>query len=129
MKKLTILFSAILLFLAMIGFGLYGFSKIIYNSCDCERFTIDNIELRTGINIPSIKKTDCLYNEKTKTKNITFVLDTKNIDFEDYIKKNDFRETKANAILTKSNNLKNHKYKAILDKKLEVLEIEITYKN
>lgn len=129
MKKLTILFSAILLFLTMIGFGLYSFSKIIYNSCDCERFTIDNIELRTGINIPSIKKTDCLYNEKTKTKNITFVLDTENIDFEDYIKKNDFRETKANAILTKTNNLKTHQYKAILDKKLGILEIEITYKN
>ena len=88
MKKILLILSAISLFLTLVGFGFYGFSKMIYNSCDCERFNIDNIELRTGINIPSIKDTECTYDQTTKTKKATFIIDTEKVDIEDYILKN-----------------------------------------
>lgn len=129
MKKVVIIVSVIALFFSLVGFGFYGFSKIIYNSCDCERFNIDNIELRTGINIPSIKNVDCIYNEATKTKKSTFMIDTEKVDIKDYILKNKLVKSDAEDFYVKSNDIKSHSYKGILDKNTGKLDIEIIYKD
>lgn len=129
MKKILLILSAISLFLTLVGFGFYGFSKMIYNSCDCERFNIDNIELRTGINIPSIKDTECTYDQTTKTKKATFIIDTKKVDIEDYILKNKLVKSDAEDLYVKSNDIKSHSYKGVLNKKTGKLDIEIIYKD
>jgi hypothetical protein len=129
MKKVLLILSAIALFLTLVGFAFYGFSKMIYNSCDCERFNIDNIELRTGINIPSIKDTECTYDETTKTKKTTFIIDTEKVDIEDYILKNELVKSDAENLYVKSNDIKSHSYKGVLNKKTGKLDIEIIYKD
>jgi hypothetical protein len=129
MKKVLLILSAIALFLTLVGFAFYGFSKMIYNSCDCERFNIDNIELRTGINIPSIKDTECTYDETTKTKKATFIIDTEKVDIEDYILENELVKSDAENLYVKSNDIKSHSYKGVLNKKTGKLDIEIIYKD
>lgn len=129
MKKVFLILSAIAIFFTIIGFGFYGFSKLIYNSCSCERFNIDNIELRTGINIPKIKKVECNYNENTKTKKSSFIIDTEKVNLEDYILKNKLVKSGSYELYIKSNDTENHSYKGILDKNTGELDIEIIYKN
>lgn len=129
MKKVLLILSVLALFLTLVGFAFYGFSKMIYNSCDCKRFNIDNIELRTGINIPSIKDTECIYDETTKTKKATFIINTEKVDIEDYILKNKLVKSDAEDFYVKSNDIKSHSYKGILDKNTGKLDIEIIYKD
>lgn len=116
-------------FFTLVGFGVYGFSKIIYNSCNCDRFNIDNIELRTGINIPEIKSVACNYSEITKTKKSSFIMDIKEINIEDYIQKNKLEKSDNVNLYVKSNDIKNHSYKVILNKNTGKLEVEINYKD
>lgn len=129
MKKGIIIISSIVLFFVLAGFGFYGFSKMIYNSCDCERFNIDNIELRTGINIPSISNVDCTYDEITKTKKAIFIIDTNKVNLEDYIQKNNLVPTDSDELFVKSNDLKSHSYKGVLNIKTGKLDVEIIYKD
>lgn len=129
MKKVLIIISAIVLFFTLAGFGFYGLSKMIYNSCSCERFNIDNIELRTGINIPSIKDNECTYDEATKTKKATFIIDVEKVNIEDYILKNELLKSETEDLYVKSNDIKSHSYKGVLDKKTGKLDIEIIYKD
>ncbi len=102
---------------------------MIYNSCDCERFNIDNIELRTGINIPKIKNVDCSYNENTKTKNSSFIIDTEKVDLDDYILKNKLAKSELSELYIKLNDTESHSYKGVLDKNTGKLAIEIIYKD
>ena len=129
MKKILLIVSTVLLFAILVAFGIYGFSKIIYNSCNCKRFNIDNIELRTGINIPEIKTVTCNYNEITKTKKSSFIIDTKEVNIEDYIQKNKLAKADENNLYTKSNDIKSHAYKVILNKNTGKLEVQINFKD
>lgn len=129
MKKIIFILSGIALSLTLVSFGFYGVSKMIYNSCSCEQFNIDNIELRTGINIPSIKDTECTYDEITKTKKATFLIDTEKIDLEAYILKNKLVKSDYGELYVKSNNIKSHSYKGVLNKKTGKLNIEINFKD
>ena len=129
MKKIIFILSGIALFLTLVSFGFYGVSKVIYNSCSCERFNIDNIELRTGINIPSIKDTECTYDKITKTKKATFLIDIEKIDLDDYIKKNKLVKSDYGQLYFKSINIKSHSYQGVLNKKTGKLNIEINFKD
>jgi hypothetical protein len=129
MKKIIFLLSGIVLFLTLVSFGFYGFSKMIYNSCSCEQFNIDNIELRTGINIPSIKNVECTYDKRTKTKKTSFIIETKKVTIEDYILENKFVLSDSEKLYTKSNDTKNHSYKIKLNKVTGKLDIEIIFKD
>lgn len=129
MKKILFIIGAILLFFTLVRFGIYGFSKVIYNSCSCERFNIDNIELRTGINIPAIKKMECNYNTTSKTKKSSFIIDTKEININDYIKRNKLEKSEDENLYVKSNDIISHSYKVILKKNSGKLDVEINYKD
>lgn len=85
--------------------------------------------LRTGINIPEIKSVACNYNEITKTKKSSFIIDTKEINIEDYIQKNKLEKADDDNLYIKSNDVKSHSYKVILCKKTGELDVEINYKN
>ena len=129
MKIILQIISVILLFIIVVIFGFKSFSKLIYNSCDCERFNIDNIELRTGINIPKIKNVECNYDENTKTKNSSFIIDTEKVDLEDYILKNKLVKSGSGELYVKTNDTENHSYKGVLDKNTGKLDVEIIYKD
>lgn len=129
MKKILLIISAIVLFFTLVGFGFYGLGQMIYSNCDCERFNIDNIELRTGINIPNIKNVECTYDDKTKTKNSSFIIDTEKVDIEEYIQKNKLIKSGTSELYVKSNDTESHSYKGILDKDTGKLAIEIIYKD
>ncbi|WP_339839299.1 hypothetical protein [uncultured Flavobacterium sp.] len=129
MKKIIFILSGIALLLTLVSFGFYGVSKMIYNSCSCEQFNIDNIELRTGINIPSIKNTECIYDEITKTKKATFLIDTEKVDLEAYILKNKLVKSDYGELYVKSNNIKSHSYQGVLNKKIGKLNVEINFKD
>ncbi|CAM3609707.1 hypothetical protein FLGE108171_05805 [Flavobacterium gelidilacus] len=106
MKKIIFILSGMALFLTLVSFGFYAVSKMIYNSCSCEQFNIDNIELRTRINIPNVKNVECTYNERKKTKKATFLIDTEKIDLDYYIKKNKLVKSDYGELYVKSNNIK-----------------------
>jgi hypothetical protein len=129
MKKITFLLSGIVLLLTLVVYAFYGFGKIINTNCDCERFNIDNIELRTGINIPSIKNVECTYDKRTKTKKISFIIETEKVTIEDYILENKFVLSDSEKLYIKSNDTKNYSYKITLNKVTGKLDIEIIYKD
>ena len=129
MKKIFLIILVIVLFLTLVGFGINGFGKMIYNSCDCERFNIDNIELRTGINIPSIIKEECTYDINARTKKASFIIDTIKVDLDDYIQKNKLAKSGSSELYIKSNDTENYSYEVLLDKKTKKLAVEITYKD
>jgi len=88
MKRVLWILSAIaiLLFLFIGSFHLLAYS--MFNTNSCTQFNIDNIELRTGINIPEINDVNC---ENTNTtKRSEFILHAKDLEINDYLKKNNF---------------------------------------
>jgi len=66
-KKILILLGFIvglpLLFMA----GCKTLTSTIYKSMDCDQFNIDHIELRTGIDVPKIKRKHCQLNDSRRT--------------------------------------------------------------
>ncbi|WP_204346074.1 hypothetical protein [Psychroserpens algicola] len=125
MKRLLIGLATIALFMAMLYGGFHLFGKIIYDSQSCELYNIDNIELRTGINVPEISSTDCECKDNRKVSK--FVIDTNTVDVNDYISRNDF--TLVDDLYVKENDTKNSTYKVVFNKKTAELIVDLTYKN
>lgn len=73
--------------------------KDIFNRKDCERFNIDNIEVRTGIDVPSVSESDCQCIGDTKT--ASFIIDNTKVDLHEYVSKHDF--VKDDSLYIKSN--------------------------
>jgi len=90
MKKvsLSLLIGTLVLLFPIFGFRMLV--KHIYNRTDCERFNIDNIEVRTGINIPAVEDVICEFKATENTKVSMFTLNKSSLDFSRYIKNNDF---------------------------------------
>lgn len=65
-------------------------SSFIYNQETCAQFNIDNIELRTGIDIPKITDVICDYKATEKTKVSVFTLNHLTLNFDYYITRNKF---------------------------------------
>jgi len=79
--------------IATIGFGgCVGCHQYIGNSNTCRGFNIDNIELRTRIDIPAIEhgSSSCMYDKETKTKTNYFKIRTGEVDMDRYVKRNSF---------------------------------------
>ncbi|MDG5492209.1 hypothetical protein [Psychroserpens sp. SPM9] len=125
MKKLLIGLAAFVLLMAMLYGGLHLFGKIIYDSQSCDMYNIDNIELRTGINVPQITSTDCECKDNRKFSK--FVIDTSKVDVDNYISRNDF--TLIDDLYIKENDTKNSTYKVVFNKKTAELIVDLTYKD
>ncbi|MEM5564553.1 hypothetical protein WNY78_05540 [Psychroserpens sp. AS72] len=125
MKKHLIYILSFVTFISLIYVGLNLFGKFIYNTQSCEQFNIDNIELRTGVNIPEVTTTDCKCEDNKKVSK--FIIDTDNVDLDDYVTKNEF--TRVDDLYIKENDNKNSTYKVVLDKKTAELTVNLIYKD
>ena len=59
--------------------GCRALVKNIYQSMDCDQFNIDHIELRTGIDVPKIKRKYCLLNDSTRTVEFEVLLNSEEL--------------------------------------------------
>ena len=101
------------------------FGKHIYNTRSCNVFNIDNIELRTGVNIPKVTATECQCTNDTKVSK--FIIDSEQIEVDDYIKKNNFKL--IDDLYIKANDNENSTYKVVFNKETSELIVNLTYKN
>ncbi len=99
-------------------------TRHIFDRTDCERFNIDNIELRTGINIPVVDDVTCDCGEGYKKS--SFVLDTKHVDVKDYASKNEF-ELKEGVYVAQGDD-QYTKWEASLETNSNKLTIYMEYK-
>nr|WP_321228466.1 hypothetical protein [uncultured Psychroserpens sp.] len=125
MKHFLIILSVLAIFLIAIYGGLHFFGNLIYNTQSCNRFNIDNIELRTGVNIPEIVTSDCECKDNNKISK--FIIDSVKVDLDDYISKNKF--TRVGNLYVKENDNSNSTYKVTFEKQTAELIINLTYKN
>ncbi len=125
MKKLILLPIGMAVIIASLYFGFHLLGKHIYNRKDCSRFNIDNIELRTGINIPATTEVKCNCEDNHKTSTID--IDTSQVNIGDYITKNKFQRNGENYV--NNGDTKNTTWTALLDDKTGKLIIDIDYKN
>ena len=95
----------------------------IFNRHDCERFNIDNIEVRTGRDIPAVTDCDCKSENMTKTS--VFTLDTSVIQVAEYREKHKFIATDSLYIRQDSNEYT--KWKATLNHKTAELSFILHY--
>ena len=125
LKKLLIVTGIIGLFIVLFMVSFNSLAKHIYNRTDCERFNIDNVEVRTGIDIPSIIDATCSSNGKIK--NSIFTIDTNKVDINTYIKTNKF--VKEDSIYINTGESKNTKWKITLNPESAILNVSIEYKS
>jgi len=90
MKYILYTMASVALFLLLGAVGCKSLVNHIYKRVDCEQFNIDNVEVRTGINIPSITDVNCECNETKTIKTNTFILNSDIVDMGDYISRNKF---------------------------------------
>jgi len=120
----TLLIIGIIIFL---GFaGCKGLISHIYNRTDCEQFNIDNIEVRTGIDIPAVSKVICDFNETKNIKTSVFTLDKLQVDLDDYVARNGF-ESQGNVYVNTGERA-DTKWEANLDKTSLDLTVSVTYR-
>ena len=66
-RKVIIITSLTILVPLLLMKGCQSFARTIYNSMDCNQFNIDHIELRTGIDVPQIKRNYCELTDTSRT--------------------------------------------------------------
>ena len=125
MKKVLIGITLIIGCLGILYGAFHLFARHIYNTQSCAVFNIDNIELRTGIDVPEITSSDCEYNGNTKVSR--FIIDTEKVDLDQYITKN--KLTYNDGLYIKENDNKNSTYKVVFNKKTAELTVNLTYKD
>lgn len=90
MKYVLYSIASVMLVMFLGAAGCKSLINHIYNRVDCEQFNIDNVEVRTGINIPAVTAVDCECNETKNLKTNTFMLNADIVDLTDYASKNKF---------------------------------------
>ena len=66
-RKVIIITSLTILVPLLLMKGCQSFARTMYNSMDCNQFNIDHIELRTGIDVPQIKRNYCELTDTSRT--------------------------------------------------------------
>ena len=125
MKNIVIVLLASLLVIGTIVGGFMPLTKHIYNRSDCERFNIDNIEVRTGINIPAISDAECSCDEIKKTKFSKFTLNEEEVNIEGWIVTNGLK-LEQDLYFRQGKN-KHTIWEATFDPASNELEIKIEY--
>lgn len=126
MKKISkpLLFGLLILLLPIFSFKML--SNHIYNRTDCEQFNIDNIEVRTGIDIPAVDDVTCDFKTTENTKISVFMLKKTSLDFDHYIQRNDF--VKDGAFYINKGERADTKWEATLSEKDLKLVVSLVYK-
>lgn len=119
MKGLLVIGAVILL----AGLGCRQLTTRIYASMDCNQFNIDHIELRTGIDIPSVLGSDCSLDADVRK--VRFEL-SRGVDMDRYAGRNAFIDLEG-SWLTRSGSTNDTQWSARLDTNAFALEFELTY--
>ena len=98
-------------------------TRHIYERQDCVAFNIDNIELRTGIDIPKVISSKCECSDHRK--NAEFVLDLEQLDITNYLSRNKLIRADERYIRAGVNH--NTKWSANYDSLQATLAVEIEY--
>ena len=125
MKKLGIILGSIALLILLFMAGCRALIYTIGNSNTCEQFNIDNIELRTGIDIPATTNVDCIYNDGIK--DVVFTLDTNEVVIPEYLSRNKFEQSGGKFV--NNGEKKRTKWEATYDKKRAELTMHLVYKD
>lgn len=125
MKHLVLIFGAISVLAIGAILGFRSLVSHIYDHVDCEQFNIDNIEVRTGIDIPAVTDVDCSCNEQKTVKTSTFVLDIGQVDLDHYVTRNKFKA--VNGQYENTGERKDTRWKATLDKERHELTVRVEY--
>jgi hypothetical protein len=125
MKRVFIIVGSLALFTGLLMAGCRALISTIGNFNDCERFNIDNIEVRTGVDIPAITNVDCIYDNGIK--NVTFTLDTVKVDIADYLEKNKF--VKRDSLYTIVGDTKRTNWEVEYRNDRAALKMRIIYKD
>ncbi|MEM1121380.1 MAG: hypothetical protein AAGJ18_13090 [Bacteroidota bacterium] len=126
MKLITqILLTAFIIFILFLA-ACKGLVNHIYNRTDCEQFNIDNIEVRTGIDIPAVSDVTCEFKSTENTKISVFILDKSVLDFDYYIQRNKF--IREGDFYVNAGERTDTKWNARLNKENLELRVALTYK-
>ena len=125
MKTVFIIIGPIGLLILMFMGSVKLLAIHIYNRTDCDRFNIDNVELRTGIDIPNIQSNECNCSEGLKSN--TFVLDLDSGKLERYIQRNKF--IAHEALFINKGETEYSSWSAIFNPSTNELKIDLSYKN
>jgi len=123
-KKILFLLGALALIVLLFMGGTRLLIKHIYNRTDCDRFNIDNIELRTGVDIPDVKESEC--ESDGKIKKCEFTLDTNKVDISHYVERNGL--TAEDSLFVKRGERDDTKWEVKLNPVNTKLFVEIIYK-
>lgn len=152
MRKRNVVLLAVTIVIAMVSIGFLGYQTLlrnIYQSRSCEWANIDNIELRTLIDIPATSDCDCIYDETADTKTVVFNLDLELSEIMQYATNNGFKavvtpeeieftalETRGNLNFASNNLWQKHalrenaeSYRMLLDPESKQLFVSLKYLN
>ena len=78
-KTILFLLGAIVGIPLLFMVGCKSLVKTIYQSMDCDQFNIDHIELRTGIDVPKIRRKYCQLKDSTRTVEFEVLLNSEEL--------------------------------------------------
>lgn len=126
MKNVLLILTGILA-LGMITYGgFYLLAKHIHGRTDCERFNIDNVELRTGIGIPPVVSSECNCDTEKMIKRTSFIIDTEKTSAQEYANRGRFKLVDNQYVASGEN--KKTKWSAVFDEKTAKIDFVIEYK-
>lgn len=125
MRTFIIIIAALIILTLTSMAGFRALSGHIYERNDCERFNIDNIELRTGIDIPAVNSSECQSDGIIKQS--VFVLDTAHFNLEEYLRTYEF--TRDNSRYFARGENQNTRWSAVYMPKTQELRVNIKYKD
>lgn len=123
-RKVIIITSLTILVPLLLMKGCQSFARTIYNSMDCNQFNIDHIELRTGIDVPQIKRNYCELTDTSRT--VSFQLLKTGKDKKAYAEKY-FRWSKGSLFVQEGSN-SDTRWSAQLDTVTSELVFKLHYK-
>ena len=123
-RKVIIITSLTILVPLLLMKGCQSFARTIYNSMDCNQFNIDHIELRTGIDVPQIKRNYCELTDTSRT--VSFQILKTGEDKRVYAEKY-FRWSKESVFVQEGSN-SDTRWSAQLDTVTSELVFKLHYK-
>ena len=123
-RKVIIITSLTILVPLLLMKGCQSFARTMYNSMDCNQFNIDHIELRTGIDVPQIKRNYCELTDTSRT--VSFQILKTGEDKRVYAEKY-FRWSKESVFVQEGSN-SDTRWSAQLDTVTSELVFKLHYK-
>ena len=116
---------------AFIGIGYIGLKSLtyfMYESRSCSWANIDNIELRTNIDIPQTLDCSCSYSKETDSKTAIFTLDLDSNAILEYADKNGFKPVDVGEERSTFNDLNENIVASPLLQRAEILPQRASYR-